>query len=41
MKSLQNLVLSDKDKRLRQSCQKLDVNNISPSEQELIDHMVE
>ena len=41
MKSLQNLVLSDTDKRLRQSCEKLNVNNISSSDQELIDHMME
>ena len=40
MKSLKNLVLSDKDKRLRESCEELNVKRISSEEQELIDQMM-
>ena len=41
MKSLKHLVLSDKDKRLRQKVEQLDVDHISSSDQELIDGMME
>ena len=40
MELKKHLVLSDKDKRLRASCDKLDVKNISSEEQELIDQMM-
>ena len=41
MKSLKHLVLSDKDKRLRQKVEKLNVNHISSQDQEKIDAMME